>query len=516
MKGVITYFGLLLLSVVGKEHILEDDSSSKKTFVPRARTHEYRRRRIFAERHDSWPDPRWLEREVPSFTAAMARKQAYVMEIKEPAKRWAAFIDLAQARLLDSLTKEQWQVVSIPNGIDIYERLLSDFKKRRRGDGALFLPNREAIIKEEQVPKSSTQQYKLGKTMGNKLLNAFRPLHEQWLNTSLESIQVNGIRIFTRGETVDEYIEPPDTHVITGILQLDAQLEAPFPVEILDKTGKYTVINLKQGELFMYESAKCFIARRKPLDGNFSAVIFLHYRPIGWKITQSDIAYAVPPFWARGLSLDSAEAFTISPEEKSQQAKFGEQFIFEDNDPFFVRPGEEHSLLDSYTTQTIAETEPAVITFILKAASGADPNPAQGWADHTRCAIIISWISIDTKIFVPFGRLTPMQPLLRVNTHLGHLWRASRESDASEVSRWKISATDTTFEVRFPIGDSLCFGDENNVLQFTDNELQQQQFLDVIHLDSSNTAQCLPDYPHLAKSATTLSSPKSLNADASR
>ena len=54
---------------------------------------------------------------------------------------------------------------------------------------------------------------------------------------------------------------------------------------IVDLAGCEHEIVLEEGEMLLYESAKCPHGRPEPLDGDAYCSLFLHYRPIDWDVT---------------------------------------------------------------------------------------------------------------------------------------------------------------------------------------------------------------------------------------
>lgn len=57
---------------------------------------ESMRRRIFEERHGSWPDPKWLEDEPPGYQARMKERTAAAMATQDSQQRWDEWMFLSQ------------------------------------------------------------------------------------------------------------------------------------------------------------------------------------------------------------------------------------------------------------------------------------------------------------------------------------------------------------------------------------------------------------------------------------
>jgi len=68
-------------------------------------------------------------------------------------------------------------------------------------------------------------------------------------------------------------------------------------VFVPDLTGNHFKTEIKPGELFFYESAKLVHGRPSKLEGDYSAHVFVHFRPKGWSFTNFDRVYSLPPGW---------------------------------------------------------------------------------------------------------------------------------------------------------------------------------------------------------------------------
>jgi hypothetical protein len=92
----------------------------------------------------------------------------------------------------------------------------------------------------------------------------------------------------------------------------------PWPLWIIDIEGNEHEIVLEEGEMLLYESARCPHARPKPLNGDTYCSIFLHYKPVDWNVTyrslvelaQADGATDVlpPELWPEHLAASSLPA----------------------------------------------------------------------------------------------------------------------------------------------------------------------------------------------------------------
>ena len=58
-------------------------------------------------------------------------------------------------------------------------------------------------------------------------------------------------------------------------------------------------MDLKPGEIFLYESAKLPHGRPSTFFGEHYAALFMHFRPPDWDFQNVDRVYGLPPGWKR-------------------------------------------------------------------------------------------------------------------------------------------------------------------------------------------------------------------------
>ena len=299
------YLALALAALVRADELLvqsDDDRLARrihgdKIFDTKSYVDEKDRVAEFYRRYGkTWPPHHFTSKELPSYTEAMARREAEMMQLTDSQARWDAWMFLAQARLMRNFTVPQWEVVKAPP--EIHAKLLKNVRdhlanpRREREDDATAHsgvegPNEPDFIDQERL--------------NYEVLDALKPLHEAWCQCELEPTSVYGVRLYREGATLVDHLDVPETHVISSILHIDSKLDAPFPIEIQDVTGDYAAVDLEPGEMMFYESAKCFHRRSIPMKGEYYGSVFLHYRPKDWTFNRVDIRVAIPPHWGDGL-----------------------------------------------------------------------------------------------------------------------------------------------------------------------------------------------------------------------
>jgi prolyl 4-hydroxylase len=114
----------------------------------------------------------------------------------------------------------------------------------------------------------------------NRLLHQLlQPMHEEWCRFPLTPSACYGFRVYLSGAYLQNHVDRPATHVISSTLCVDHDLYAPWPLHVTDADGRHHELTLEPGELMLYESARIVHGRPVPLNGRYSAGLFIHYQP---------------------------------------------------------------------------------------------------------------------------------------------------------------------------------------------------------------------------------------------
>jgi prolyl 4-hydroxylase len=107
-----------------------------------------------------------------------------------------------------------------------------------------------------------------------------KPLHEAWAGQPLEVSYCYGIRCYQRGTFLHNHVDR-QPHIVSTTICVDHALNAPWPLHIENIDGAVSQINLEPGEFVLYEGTRLAHGRPYPLDGDYYAGVFVHYRPAG-------------------------------------------------------------------------------------------------------------------------------------------------------------------------------------------------------------------------------------------
>lgn len=101
------------------------------------------------------------------------------------------------------------------------------------------------------------------------------------------------------------------------IINVDQDVDEPWPLEVIDRKGMAVNVTMKPGDMVLYESGSLIHARPFPLKGRFMANIFIHFEPTGRKVGDSSNDYLddlddfyppylqVPSPWSKHWSLQN-------------------------------------------------------------------------------------------------------------------------------------------------------------------------------------------------------------------
>ena len=147
-------------------------------------------------------------------------------------------------------------------------------------------------------------------TLKNMITATFERLISEWIGQPVVYSAGFGARTYLRNATFAAHVDRYDTHVASaiiqvrspptpvpparakhfhktlwasGVSQLDQQVEQDWPVVICDHEGQAHSVALKAGQALLYESARLLHSRPHPLQGDYYANFFIHFRPKHWE-----------------------------------------------------------------------------------------------------------------------------------------------------------------------------------------------------------------------------------------
>ena len=338
---------------------------------------------------------------------------------------------------------------------------------------ALLLPGRIA----GNIPGDTAPQEELN----YEVLWELMPMFEEWAGVPLEPTSVYGVRVYQDGATLMGHLDVLETHVISGILHIDSDKDAPYPIQIEGGKGTLESYDLEPGDLFFYESAKCFHQRSIPLQGRHYASIFLHYRPVGWNMTRESVRFSIPPNWSDGVNRESERRLYNARSEEAQPAKadasgrISAEFVNERDHPvglWWVDGSEIHHVAQVESGTTTKLTTTVGHRFVAKHTDQvfhrtrrrsqthlASPLPHAHTLKRGRCSIrghplhSAAHLSAPTLARSAFHTLIFLQVLLPcrlAQTHGLHFDSLASKGDGEELAEWTVEHKHTTTPLVIP------------------------------------------------------------------
>ena len=80
------------------------------------------------------------------------------------------------------------------------------------------------------------------------------------------------------------HLDRIDTHVLSVIIHIDKKVNKDWPLVIFDRDRKkkYRIYLDKKTDMVLYESVTLVHGRPYPLEGDYYANLFIHFKPQGW------------------------------------------------------------------------------------------------------------------------------------------------------------------------------------------------------------------------------------------
>ncbi|XP_059089948.1 uncharacterized protein LOC131885796 isoform X2 [Tigriopus californicus] len=191
--------------------------------------------------------------------------------------------NLLQPRYVPKLTKTGYRKIKIPD--ELYEFLLEqrnifDLSWENCGHGAHQNCDRrldgDKFESKENVQLVGSRRPNLVKKVVQQTLE---PLLEKWSGIKLTPTLVYGFRRYLRGAWLSLHVDRLHTHVVSAILQVDQDVDQPWPLYLVDHEDVTQKIYLEPGEMLFYESAKLPHGRPEPFNGHYFDNIFVHFKP---------------------------------------------------------------------------------------------------------------------------------------------------------------------------------------------------------------------------------------------
>ena len=132
-----------------------------------------------------------------------------------------------------------------------------------------------------------------GYTLKEQTWNHVQPIIEEWTGMKLKPSSLYGVRIYENEAVLATHVDRLPL-VSSCIIQIDQDIDEPWPIEVIAHNGKAYNVTMKPGEMVLYESHTVLHGRPFPMKGRSYANVFVHFIPENHErlnnIEQRDIA----------------------------------------------------------------------------------------------------------------------------------------------------------------------------------------------------------------------------------
>lgn len=157
---------------------------------------------------------------------------------------------------------------------DVHERLSAHFRSHVASFRSESSIEEIGTVERSAIPALLFEDAKFNLALAEEL----RPMHESWAGMPLVLSDCYGIRCYQRGTYLHKHVDR-QPHFVSATICVDQELDSPWPLYIESNDGEANQVHLEPGEFVMYEGARLVHGRPYPLNGDFYAGIFIHYRP---------------------------------------------------------------------------------------------------------------------------------------------------------------------------------------------------------------------------------------------
>lgn len=165
-------------------------------------------------------------------------------------------------------------------------RLVKEFWEKNKGNGKKekwFSGNTYTNHWDSPTYMVSVEDTSLrggGSRLKQKIWDAAKSTLTEWTGEELTQCSLYGIRVYYEGAVLAPHVDRLPL-VSSAIINVDQDLDEPWPIEVIGRDGKAHNITMEPGDMVLYESHSIIHGRPFSLKGRFYANIFIHFEPIG-------------------------------------------------------------------------------------------------------------------------------------------------------------------------------------------------------------------------------------------
>lgn len=206
-----------------------------------------------------------------------------------PKRKFSYFHEARVARLktqgLRKFTSKGYKIMDIPPSL--YKVILEQRELERMHvedcERVRHIMNCKKVINGQTIYQNNSMFIPVINELviNNMIDSKLRPVMQKWakVDLSIKKI-VYGIRRYLRGSQLLLHTDRLPTHILSAILQIDQKVDENWPLNLIDHKGQKKSLNLKPGQMLLYESASVLHGRQFPFRGDYYDNLFIHFQPV--------------------------------------------------------------------------------------------------------------------------------------------------------------------------------------------------------------------------------------------
>lgn len=194
-------------------------------------------------------------------------------------------MNLRQPQSMINYTDMGFQKVPVPKNVwdpirRFWERNKENWKPERWPEGNTYTNHWKAPTYLVNIEDSSLRGGG-SHLLKQAIVEGTRGVVEEWSGQAeLTERSLYGIRIYTEEAMLNSHVDRLP-YVFSAVINVDQDLDEPWPMEVIGHDGKANNVTLKPGEMLLYESHSIIHGRPFALKGRYMANLFVHYEPVG-------------------------------------------------------------------------------------------------------------------------------------------------------------------------------------------------------------------------------------------
>eukprot|EP00349_Pseudokeronopsis_sp_Brazil_P001488 CAMPEP_0202960736 /NCGR_PEP_ID=MMETSP1396-20130829/4886_1 /ASSEMBLY_ACC=CAM_ASM_000872 /TAXON_ID= /ORGANISM="Pseudokeronopsis sp., Strain Brazil" /LENGTH=354 /DNA_ID=CAMNT_0049680143 /DNA_START=206 /DNA_END=1270 /DNA_ORIENTATION=+ len=190
-------------------------------------------------------------------------------------------MNLQQPATQHNYTQVGFKLMKVPK--DVWEPLIAFYNKWKAKKKIEKWYRGATIVNSWDSPSYMVSfedpEFVGGVRVKEQIWEGMRPVIEEWTGHKLTPTSLYGVRIYSEGSVLATHVDRLPL-VSSCIINVDQDLDEPWPIEVYDHNGKAYNVTMEPGDIVLYESSTVLHGRPFPLKGRYYANVFVHFEPI--------------------------------------------------------------------------------------------------------------------------------------------------------------------------------------------------------------------------------------------